>query len=73
MTNKIDFAMEGKPIQFSIPDEFLKKYEAEPRIIFKKYLIGIPVPEKLLTPAAIEQMRKQGFTAVMVPTATLTI
>jgi hypothetical protein len=73
MPAKMVFSLEGKDIPVAIPDEFLKLYRAEPRIIIKKYLIGIPAPEKLLTAAMIEQMQKAGFTPIFVPSATVGI
>ncbi len=63
--------MEGKEVAFAIPDEILRQFKLEPRIIFKKYLIGIPVIDKLVTAAMVEQMQTKGYTAVFVPTASL--
>jgi len=71
MPTKIVFSMEGKEIPFAIPEEILKQLKVEPRIVIKKYLIGIPVVDKLITPAMVEQMQKNGFSAVFVPTASM--
>ena len=59
-----------KPISFEVPEEILKQFK-ETRIIAAKILIGIPIFEKMLTPASMETWKKAGLTPVLVPTASV--
>jgi len=64
---KIVLQFQDKAIPIEIPDEMVKEFRDELRIVVKHpWVVGIPVPERLLKPDLIRRLRG-NFEVVLTP------
>ncbi len=64
---KVSLVGKGEEISFRIPEELVKEFGKELRVVIRHpWTIGIPVPERLLKPDVLKGLLKD-FDVIMTP------
>jgi hypothetical protein len=64
---KLTISVQGVDIPLKIPPEFVKEFKKELRIVIRHpWIIGIPVPERLLSHEAFDKLR-ENFDVFLTP------